>query len=60
MNYDQITQLNLEFNYIGREGIQALSSLRLKHGGLQLYFHGNEVRNVAEMAEVMSIKNQFK
>lgn len=55
-DYARITQLNIEFNYLGREGIQELSFLRFKHKDIQLFFHGNDITNVAQMGEIMSIR----
>lgn len=50
--YD-IKQLNVEFNQINQEGIEALARLCKENSQLDLFLHGNAITNVAEMDAIM-------
>ena len=50
--YD-IQQLNVEFNQINQEGIEALAILCKEHSELDLFLHGNAITDVAEMDAIM-------
>ena len=51
-NFNNITELSLQFNDIGREGAINLFSLKKVFLNLDILFHGNQITNVSEMAEI--------
>ena len=51
-NFNNITELSLQFNDIGREGAINLFILKKVFLNLDILFHGNQITNVSEMAEI--------
>lgn len=51
-NFDDLKELGLQFNQIGKEGALALFRLKKVFPELDILFHGNAITNVGEMREI--------
>ncbi|CEG56001.1 leucine-rich repeat domain-containing protein [Legionella fallonii] len=51
-DFNEITQLSIQFNNIGRIGAIHLFRLKKDFSELDILFHGNKIKNVSEMDEI--------
>ncbi|CEG57276.1 hypothetical protein [Legionella fallonii] len=62
-NFREVKELSLQFNNIGKEGAIGLFSLKNNFSTLDIPFHGNRIKSVAEMFEIEKLaqqENSFK
>ncbi|MBI2785165.1 MAG: hypothetical protein HYX60_02185 [Legionella longbeachae] len=50
--FNNIKELSIQFNNIGREGAINLFSLMKNFSHLEIFFHGNRINDVIEMEEI--------
>ncbi len=51
-HFNNITELSLQFNKVGREGAVELFGLKKTFPDLDILFHGNQIVDVREMDEI--------
>lgn len=50
--FNELTELSIQFNHIGREGALALFALKKQYPHLDIAFHGNQITDVGEMLAI--------
>lgn len=51
-DFNNITEISVQFNNIGRDGALELFSLKKVFSELDILFHGNKITDVSEMDEI--------
>lgn len=51
-DFDNINEISIQFNNVGRDGAIKLFSLKKVFPELDILFHGNKITNVREMDEI--------